>query len=158
MNLNFKRITVFLILVVIVTGFIFYNSLQNIETSNKASGVIEEVVEPIIDKVAGGNTIDVHFLVRKSAHLIEFFALGLVVMGVVVTVDWKFTGYGLFYVLAVAVTDEYIQSFLDRTSSVKDVLIDFTGAVIGIAVYSSVVLIFSRCKKQRQTKALKGSE
>ena len=152
MNLNFKRLTVFLVLAVIVTGFIFYNSLQNSEKSNKASGVIEEVVEPIVDKVAGENVVDVHYFVRKSAHLIEFFALGLVVMGAVVTVGWKFAGYGLFYVLAVAVTDEYIQSFSDRTSSVKDILIDFTGSVMGFAVCSLTVLVFLLLKNNVKRK------
>lgn len=145
--MNYKVLAVLLVLTVIVTGFIFGNSLQNSEESNKASDVIEEVVEPIINEVVGENKIDVNYFVRKGAHLTEFFALGLIVMGAVVTVGWKYAGYGLFYVLAVAVTDEYIQSFSDRTSSVSDVLIDFTGAMIGFAVCAVVFLLVRKFRK-----------
>ena len=56
---------------------------------------------------------------------------------------------GLFYILAVGVTDEYIQLFSGRTSGVKDVVIDFIGGLFGIALVLSVYLIYKFIKFQK---------
>ena len=154
MKLNLKRLVIFLVLIVLAIGFIFYNSLQNSEESHKASGIIENIVNPLIDKIFGEESVDINYVVRKAAHLTEFCILGFVVMGVVLTVGGKYFGYGLFCVLAIAVTDEYIQSFSDRTSSVKDVLIDFTGALIGFVICTVLYLIAHTIKKKYKSKQI----
>ena len=48
-------------------------------------------------------------------------------------------GDALFFALLCAVADEFLQSFTGRTSSVRDVLIDFGGAVSGLLL--SMLLI-----------------
>jgi len=158
--LNRKRLIVFLVLTALVTGFIFHNSLQNSQDSNEASDVIEEVVEPIIEAVVGKDVVDVNYVVRKGAHLTEFFALGVIVSFVILELRKAgkyFFGYGLFYVLAVGVFDEYIQSFSDRTSLVADILIDFFGAAIGFAViFIGAYLITAR--KIRKNRSQKGKD
>ena len=136
------------VLVAIVIGFIFSNSMQNSEESHRASGIIEEIVKPIIYKICGDDSVDINYTVRKGAHLAELWLSGLAGMGVIVTAGLKYFGYGLFSVLLVAVTDEYIQSFFDRTSSVKDVLIDFTGAMIGFVICAIVFIIVQNFKKK----------
>lgn len=147
-----KRIIFSCVLVILATAFIFSNSLKNGEQSNKDSGVIEEVVEPIIIGITHDPNTDVNFIVRKGAHLTEFCVLGITVMCTVLAVYTRFgkkiMGYGFFYVLAVAVTDEFIQSFSDRTSSVRDVLIDFTGSMIGFLLVFAVVSIIMLYKKK----------
>lgn len=146
-----KKIIIFLLLTVLMTGFIFSNSLKNSEQSNQASGVIENFVKPIIDDIFGEDVINVNYVVRKGAHLTEFFALGFCVFNLIIACKKKsYIGYGLFYVLMVAVSDEYIQSFSDRTSSVKDVLIDFTGAIIGFSVCILVLWIHYKAKKAQK--------
>ena len=55
----------------------------------------------------------------------------------------------LFLLLAVAVIDEYIQSFTGRISSVKDILIDFGGGVTGLGLVSLAVL-FHRLWRNRR--------
>lgn len=79
--------------------------------------------------------MSVDYIVRKGAHLFEFCLLGIAVMHTVFVVGERFgrnvVGYGFFCVLMIAVIDEYIQSFSDRTSSVGDILIDFAGACVG---------------------------
>lgn len=127
------KVTFFLFLTAAVTLFIFSNSLKNIQQSNEASGVFIEWLGSVVRFIFGEGA-DVYFIVRKGAHLAEFFALGFFVMNAVSEIKKKIsgiTGFGFFYVLLVAVTDEYIQSFFDRTSSVSDVLIDFAGAMLG---------------------------
>lgn len=79
----------------------------------------------------------VHYIVRKSAHFFEYAVLGGLAF-------WMFSGfkltfwnqviYTLFMSLSVAVTDEYLQSFVARTSSVSDVLIDFSGGMTGVLI------------------------
>lgn len=146
MKLN-RKLIAFFVLTAMVIAFVFYNSMQDSEESHRASGIIEEIVKPIIYKICGDDA-DINYIVRKGAHLTEFCLLGLSVMSVVLTVGQKYFGYGLFSVLFVAVIDEYIQSFFDRTSSVKDVLIDFTGAMIGFAIGAIVFLIAQKIKKK----------
>ena len=45
----------------------------------------------------------------------------------------------LFFALLCAVADEFLQSFTGRTSSVRDVLIDFGGALCGMLLTMLVV-------------------
>ena len=79
----------------------------------------------------------VHYIVRKSAHFFEYAILGGLAF-------WMFQGfrltfwnqiiYSLFMILSVAVMDEYFQSFVARTSSVSDILIDFSGGMTGFLI------------------------
>ena len=53
---------------------------------------------------------------------------------------WNQGIYSLFLVLLCAVLDEYFQSFVFRTSSVSDVVLDFCGGLIGVGVLLGVNL------------------
>ena len=58
----------------------------------------------------------------------------------------------LFITLFYAVLDEYHQIFvIGRGSSVKDVLIDFIGGIIGMAIYYIVYYLSHRIRKVRKT-------
>ncbi len=76
----------------------------------------------------------IHLLIRKMAHVFEYALLGGGLFFYFryqkcTTINrWIYT---LFIVLLFATLDEYIQSFVGRTSSVRDVLLDFTGGIIG---------------------------
>ena len=61
-----------------------------------------------------------------------------------------FVGFSLFGILSVAVVDEFIQSFSDRTSLVADILLDFGGAVTGLCLSVAVVCIAKRIKQKRK--------
>lgn len=148
-----RLIFVFIAAIILVHGFIFYNSFQDGETSNEQSGKIEEVVEPVIDAVVGeDHGWNVKWLVRKSAHIIEFATLGFLfsVLAFLVGKCWgrNILPYGFFYLLATAVTDEYIQSFTGRTSTVSDVLIDFAGAMLGMLIGFFVCRIIRNWKRR----------
>ena len=136
-----------LALTLLVTAYIFGNSLKDGEESHESSDKVVEIVEPVVkpitEKLPGDKGLS--FWVRKAAHVIEFFALGLCAMALGLAVRKQFgvpcLGYILFYVLLTAVTDEFIQSFTGRTSSVKDVFIDLGGAVLGIALVGTVTAL-----------------
>lgn len=139
-------------LLILINAFIWHNSMKNSEASNADSDVIEEIVEPILEKVGITDPDDINFTVRKAAHFSEFMMLGLAASGIVCCIKKMYektlVGCGLFYGLAVAVTDEFLQSFSDRTSSVSDVLIDFSGFTLGFLLILLTVFLPYACKKR----------
>ncbi|MBQ7339146.1 MAG: VanZ family protein, partial [Clostridia bacterium] len=85
----------------------------------------------------------------------EFFWLGMALCGVLIGASRKSEGVApllshppvcgaLLFSLLTAVTDEYIQSFTGRTSSVSDVLLDFSGALCGLGLTALTVYLVRR--------------
>lgn len=138
-------------LTIFIIAFIFHNSLQDSKTSNAISDSVAEVIRPILDPQEKVKEKTFHQFTRKLAHGIEFCALGCSGGGLMFTSRRK-TVHGtqegadsrrgislstaLLFLLGTAVIDEYIQSFTGRTSSVKDILIDFGGGVTGLSLVS----------------------
>ena len=95
-------------------------------------------------------------IVRKMAHLIEYAVLGIAVMLFVKCVEKDYLkrlyGTALFYVLFVAVLDEYIQGFSGRTSSTGDILLDFLGALVGFAFVFAILFVRKRLKNRNRYK------
>ncbi len=146
-NIQFKIIFL-CICVMLITCFIFSNSLKDSVDSLKSSNSVAELI--------GTDTTNADYplinsIVRKLAHVVEFCALGITVMWLLISFQDVYQralfGYGFFYVLFVAVIDEYIQSFSDRTSSVSDVLLDFAGALIGFVVVWCGMYVLKKIKK-----------
>ncbi len=144
-----KIICIILIVTVItVNTLIFANSFADVTASTQSSNAVTDVIAP--DRDPEDETIEL--AIRKAAHLIEYAVLGIAVMGLVVyekrIFKKSFYSISLFYVLAVAVLDEHIQSFSDRTSSTGDILLDFLGALIGFAIVLVIHFIFVKLKKR----------
>jgi VanZ family protein len=85
---------------------------------------------------------EIHFLIRKSAHLTEYAVFGTLLWRAFVASNGPaarpraWGGAAALLIAALyACTDEYHQSFVpSRTSSIRDVAIDTTGAAAGIAI------------------------
>lgn len=129
---------VFLLLAVLWTGFIFFNSLQDGKDSAVMSGFIVDIVMRIFGKAGISNIDTVSFIVRKAAHFTEFFIQSILISAVVR--DKKYCSvviYVLFLGLLTACCDEFLQIFTEgRGSSVRDVFIDFGGTVCAAAVFA----------------------
>lgn len=123
---------IWLLLVILLTCGIWYNSSMGIDESAKMSGMLAALLQTI------GNALDITFhwdvehVIRKVAHFCEFAFLCWLMcrtydeFGVA---HRTATGYIFFWCLFIAVIDEYIQSFAPgRGSMVKDILLDFSGA------------------------------
>lgn len=142
---------VMIIAIVAVTSIIFFNSFEDIVESHHTSGIVVDVIRP------NENTEkdSLELLVRKTAHLIEYAVLGIAVMLFVKCIEreYKKRSYaaGLFYVLLVAVLDEHIQSYSDRTSSTSDILLDFFGALIGFGIALVIFFIYVKLKKRKKS-------
>lgn len=112
--------------------FIFYQGTRTSSVSIQSSDQIVHQVIDVVEKVSPNSETElyqiVHFIVRKSAHLFEYAVLG----GLLVAYFKRDVVHSLFGVLLCATLDEYLQSFVGRTSSVEDILIDFCGGIIRI--------------------------
>ncbi len=139
-----RRIILLSFLILAVTAFIFSNSMKGSGASHEDSGRLLAWFQPLMERIFGEGTTDWSFWLRKTAHITEFCALGLLVSGLIETLQKNLYGYGLFYALSVGVLDEFIQSFSDRTSMVGDVLIDFSGALLGFGIICLIKLIKKR--------------
>lgn len=124
---------------IIWTLFIFYQGTRpssvSIQSSDKIVHQVVDVVEKVTPKSENELYQIVHFFVRKSAHLFEYTVLG----GLLVAYFNQTIVYSLFWILLCATLDEYLQSFVGRTSSVEDILIDFCGGIIGVIIIRSIL-------------------
>lgn len=152
------QIVVFSVLSLCVAGMIFWNSLQSAQQSNELSGGLLTLLKPLLIRLFGGSEEMMHAFVRKAAHFAEFAALGLCLGGVADGIRVRFwrtslVFFPMFMALSVAVTDEFIQSFSDRTSAVKDVILDFCGGIFGLAVMIAAFSVLRSRKKSKEEKA-----
>ena len=146
------------VLVVATIAFIFAHSLQasagSWADSNAAAVLFEPVLRGLYDSVGGFLTklsgypkLTYEAFVRKCAHFTEYAVLGVGCTAVVVCLSRKvispYLWADLFALLAIAVFDEYIQAFFGRTSRAADVVIDFSGALVGVVgtlIVAAIVL------------------
>lgn len=145
--------------ILLCTMFIVLNSVASNEVSHSYSDSVVEMLTPNKDGKADAQEIE--YLVRKAAHLIEFSALGFVVMCFCTYAkkhyDKAICGFAFFYVLAIAVADEHIQSFSGRNSATGDIILDFCGGLIGfflgwitVLVYTAIKHRYNKRKRQRR--------
>lgn len=92
--------------------------------------------------------------VRKLAHLTEFTMLGIcasALMLCVYSISGKVhIGITLFACLFVGVLDEFIQVFSKRSSSVKDVMLDFSGICLGMLIAYIVYILARRISNRKK--------
>ncbi len=135
---KYKTIVLFAVLTVLVTAFIWSNSMKSGEESGAQSGAVTQFLRSFLDPNGKISEESFHHFVRKTAHFTEFAMLGLMVAGLFWAIHRE-TGRAFFslpvlLVLLVAVTDEYIQYFTGRGSAVTDVVLDFAGGMTGLAL------------------------
>ena len=132
-------------------GIIFALSNQS-NSSEMTKNVIQEII-PIINT---NNLINrINFLVRKSAHIIEYFILTLLTVSLLkkyTKTNTLIILISLIFCFLYACTDEYHQSFIiGRSASFKDVLVDTSGIILFLITY----IIYNLKYKQKNSKTLK---
>lgn len=145
-----KKSVIFLILSVLSTAFIFSNSCRTAEVSSEQSGIIVDIISQITSCDTGILTT----VIRKLAHMFEFFLQAVAVCLFIDSLGKlpEYIVYALFTGLLTACTDEFLQLFFDgRGSMVSDVFIDFLGTITGVILY---FIINSIIKKLRTKKKL----
>lgn len=153
MKIGIKKFSkILLILLIIFTvASIFIQSTKSKEESKSDSDKVGEIIEEIIPpETPAGDYVQTNL--RKIAHFIEFFLLGIEVALFVSLFHFSkiFVPCSLLFGLLVAAVDETIQIFSKRGPSVRDVMIDFSGFLVStLIIYTLSVLIraiLQKCK------------
>ena len=150
-----KRLVIGWIMLLFWIGLIFYMSNQPGDVSSKQSGLVLKLFQVIgidLNKELGELAT---FVVRKAAHFTEYFILYLLAVNVMkYYFDIKRAIlYAFIFSIFYACTDEIHQYFIPgRAMAFKDVLIDFSGAFIGVLIVSLIVKLNIFKKKIQITK------
>lgn len=143
------------VLVLAVMIFIFSMSAANASDSSELSN-------SLLLKITELTGIELSsYFVRKAAHFSEFALLSfLLTNAVFATFQNKKAGVFAFPCACLyAVTDELHQLFSDgRACSVKDMLIDSAGALLGAVIFSFIILLYLKhIKRNTERKKDNGS-
>ena len=146
-------------------ALIFLLSSQNAAVSSGTSGnvirLIAGIFRPGFDNLPAAEQTEIvaslQFLVRKSAHFSIYMILGVLSFLAVISYEKLLFVLRLATSCAVcllyAASDEIHQLFVPgRSGELRDVMIDFSGAVLGIALSMLVFLLICRIKKKRTEK------
>lgn len=140
------------VLSVFFVCFIWGNSLLPGTESGNLSGNVLNFVNSFL-KNAGINKEVSHYMIRKAAHFTEHMCFGaclLVTLRAYTQEVLKYISNILFIGLLVPVIDEFIQLFIDgRGGEIKDVIIDFSGLLVGIIISFIIVFLIDRKNKSR---------
>lgn len=132
-----KKKLPFIIAAVSATLFIFSNSCKNAELSGNASGFwVEKILYLLSYFKIYPDAFSATVFVRKTAHILEFALQGFLITGCFSTPYKKRAFYVLILGVITACVDESLQLFFSgRAAMLKDVLIDFSGTVMGFLVF-----------------------
>lgn len=137
-----------IIFLVIWMIIIFLFSADSAEESSKKSNTLiykvgeviagrsltHEEKKDIVDKFV--------FVVRKGAHFVIYIILGILAINVfcdVKTINFKLIIYSIIFCLIYAISDEVHQLFIPgRSCEIRDILIDLSGSIIGVLLYSFI--------------------
>ncbi len=135
---------------------IFYFSSQKADNSLETSGFFAQflanIFHPDLENLSESAKREIlndcQFIVRKAAHFSVYAMLG--VLSLISCRNSRFKLYGIVSAaicLIYAISDEIHQYFVEgRSCELRDVLIDFSGALTGIA---AIMLIIAVIKKIR---------
>lgn len=133
--------------------FVMLASTANFSASN-TSRIIRPLFLWLFPDISEAGLTQVHFFVRKAAHVTEYGVLALLAARAFLTSSraplrrkWWLASFAL--VAAVALADEYNQSFLpSRTGTIYDSLLDMFGG--GLALAALVALRAVRGRRKRR--------
>lgn len=133
----------FTIFAVMTTVFIFSNSLEIGAVSSAKSQEVTAILNHYITQI--GLSPLSNYAVRKLAHFAEYMLLGfwfMLCLRVYTSRYIRHISWPLLLVLGIANVDETIQLYVaNRSSSVLDVWIDFSGGCAGILVGLLLVML-----------------
>lgn len=123
--------------VLVWAAFVLFASSSNFSASN-TSRIIRPLLLWLFPGIAEASIQQVHFFVRKMAHLTEYAILALLAArslraSGLAALRRSWWPASFVFVAAVALVDEYHQSFEpSRTGTIYDSLLDMTGGAIAL--------------------------
>ncbi len=120
---------------------VIFSASNDSGSFKRSSRIIEPIMRWLFPHITNAALDWTILIVRKGAHLTEFAIMGLLLLralrsqsgGSIKLWQWRQACLALLLVVLYAATDEFHQMFVpNRQASVIDVLIDSTGAAIGL--------------------------
>lgn len=125
-----KQVSILLVILWMIVIFIM--SSFNAKVSGEQSSLIVNFIANLFNI---SNTETISFIIRKLAHLTEYFILGYLVSNML-RVHNKRLYLGVIICLLYAASDEIHQLFVyGRSGQVTDVLIDTVGSLMAIILF-----------------------
>ena len=139
-----KKKLILILITTAIAAFIFSNSAMSADTSSEESEFVLNVMK-FAARLFSADLDLTQKIVRKLAHFTEFAVFGFFLSWTIREFAGSFKGEIfkiLFILLCTPVIDETIQYFpVGRSAEVRDVLIDFCGAVTGFLIVASIFVI-----------------
>lgn len=138
-----KYIKLLLVLIVMITIFIFSNDTSTASTK-KSDRLIINTSELILNRKLTKKEKELYtskyvVIVRKTAHFTLYFLLGLLFISFLKEFDLnnkKLILYTILFVFIYACSDEIHQLFIyERSGEILDVLIDTLGGITSSSIY-----------------------
>lgn len=155
MNQNKSRRLVTVLHLLMVVGVLMLQyafSAQPAEISGSISGGLAEQLMSIFGQQGNAQLVEQwDVILRKLAHFTLYFLLGYGLMGTVRSKKpiWAFSiAIGIGAICAAC--DEFHQNFVEgRGPSIRDVLLDSAGVIVGAFVCYGVIRLWRRRKSRR---------
>ena len=148
-----KKIISFIVLILWMIVIFSFSSAD----ANKSTGTSDKVITTIIeikDKITNNETPNNEkeiivknssFYIRKIAHITEYLILGFLMFNLLKQYSVTNIYYAIGLSILYSCTDEFHQLFINgRSGSIRDILIDFIGILIGTYLYK---LLFIKNKE-----------
>lgn len=126
-------------LLLVWMAVIFYVSSEPAAVSSERSDAITRVIKTV------GSSVDedtLTFLTRKSAHIVAYFILGLLIFNVLRNTRRKphiLIPAAIIFCCLYAISDEVHQTYVDgRSGEVRDVIIDTTASAASIVPFALI--------------------
>ena len=140
-----KRQIIFILITAAIMVFIFLQSALPADLSQKESNFLV----PCISNLFHINADSASFVIRKTAHFLEYtllgISLGLTTHSLLVYNNRKLVVSGLLawaIGTVYAVTDEFHQQFVSgRSCELRDMLIDSGGVLLGVLIISLILAL-----------------
>jgi len=137
------RYSVFYWLPVLLWMVVIFGASSDRHSFSHSSRLIGPIVRWLIPHISDHALYRVIFGIRKIAHLMEYAILALLIWRALRQPvsnntrpwQWRRATFALLLVVLYAASDEFHQAFVpSREASVIDVLIDTSGAAVGLGV------------------------
>jgi VanZ family protein len=137
---------------------VIFSASADTESARRSSRIIAPLVRWLLPHLSDATVDLIVLVVRKCAHVTEYAILGMLlwralrmpVKGDPRPWSWREAGGSILVLVLYASTDEFLQLFVpSREASLRDVLIDTAGGVLGL-----LVLWVFMCWRRRRRNAL----
>jgi VanZ family protein len=142
--MNFKRLLKNWLPVIVWVGVIFLGS-TDLMSADHTSRFIVPFLRWLKPDISAETLASIHFIVRKCTHVGEYAILALLLLRAATLMTNSKRSIPILYLsvlsvcLIVAATDEFDQTFVaSRGASVRDIMIDSSGAVLGLVIASII--------------------